>query len=872
MNSKQLKSGKFTTLVELLRWRAENQPDSRAYTFLVDGETQEIHLTYAELDRQARSIAVRLQTCGAVANSRDDRFPNEKTQSVYAARALLLYPPGLEYIAAFFGCLYAGVIPVPAYPPRANRSMSRLQAIVADAGATVALATSSILANAERYFAEAPDLKSLHWLATDIIDTDPAKAWQEPLLTSNSLAFLQYTSGSTGTPKGVMVSHGNLLHNLGLIYPCFEHSPHSQVVIWLPLYHDMGLIGGVLQPLYGGFPVTLMSPMAFLQKPIRWLQAISHYKATTSGGPNFAYELCVNKITSEQRGTLDLSCWDLAFNGAEPIRSETLARFAATFASCGFRSEAFYPCYGMAEATLFVSGGLKTAPPTYCKVSAADLEQNKAIPVSVENEGTRTLVGCGQSWLDQKIAIADPDSLTLRPPGQIGEIWVASPSVAGGYWNKPEETAQTFQATLADTGEGPFLRTGDLGFLQDGELFVTGRLKDMIIADGRNHYPQDIELTVEQSHPALKLAGAFSVDVASEERLVVVAEVERRYWSEVDALVKGVRRAIATHHDLQVYAVQLLKPGGIPKTSSGKIQRHACRMGFLADNLEVVGELKPNPPTPPSLQAQETSSNSKNISNPPSLSPDSVWFAGFKPNLKARLRLFCFPCGGNGASLFRDWADNLPPEIEICPVQLPGRENRYSEPPFTQVWPLVQTLVQIQAFEERPFAFFGYSMGALIGFELARELRRQNKSSPVHLFVAAYRAPQLATPLPHLTVDVSDSAVMEELRLAGGMPDWILQNERIMQKLLPTIRADMQLVKTYTYSPEAPLNCPISAFGGTEDALVSQSQLSAWREQTRSFFAMKMFPGNHFFLNKNREFFIEVFSKQLLELMQSIGD
>lgn len=871
MNIKQLEPEKISTLVELLRWRAENQLDSRAYTFLVDGETQEIYLTYAELDRQARTIAAYLQTSGAAGNSRarylNDRYLNEKTQSVYASRALLLYPPGLEYIAAFFGCLYAGIVPVPAYPPRANRSMSRLQAIVADSGATVAIATSSTLANIERYFAEAPDLKALHWLATDIIGVDQAKAWQEPLLTSNSLAFLQYTSGSTGTPKGVMVSHGNLLHNLGLIYRYFGHTPNSQGVIWLPLYHDMGLIGGVLQPLYGGFPVTLMSPMAFLQKPIRWLRAISDYKATTSGGPNFAYDLCLNKITPEQRETLDLSSWDLAFNGAEPIRAETLERFAATFASCGFRKEAFYPCYGMAEATLFVSGGLKTTAPTFCTVSGIDLEQNKIISASVEDERTRRLVSCGKSWLDQKIIIADPESLTLSPPGQVGEIWVSSPSVAGGYWNKPEETAQTFQATMADTGEGPFLRTGDLGFLQDGELFVTGRLKDMIIADGRNHYPQDIELTVEQSHPALKLAGAFSVDVASGERLVVVAEVERHYWSEVDALVKVIRRAIATHHDLQVYAVQLLKPGAIPKTSSGKIQRHACRNRFLANNLEVVGELKPNVRTSPSLQEKGMGSNDQKISNLQFSNPHSVWLGSFKPNLQARLRLFCFPCGGSGASLFRDWAEHLPPEIEVCPVQLPGRENRYSEPLFTELEPLIQTLAQIQAFEERPFAFFGYSMGALIGFELARELRRQNKSSPVHLFVAAYRAPQLATPLPHLTVDVSDSAVMEELRLAGGMPDWILQNERIMQKLLPTIRADMELVKTYTYSPETPLNCPIYAFGGTEDDLVSRSQLSAWREQTRSSFALQMFPGNHFFINEKRELFFEILSKQLMHIV-----
>lgn len=573
---------KLSTLVDLLGYRAQNQSDSTAYTFLQDGETASIKLTYKELDLKARAIAARLQR-----------------MEVTVSRALLLYPAGLEFIAAFFGCLYAGVVAVPAYPPRRNQNMSRLQAIVASSQATVALTNQSLLGNIEGSFAQNPELAELRWLATDNIASDLAEAWQEPEVSSDSLAFLQYTSGSTGTPKGVMVSHGNLLHNLALIHKCFGHTPNSQGVIWLPPYHDMGLIGGVLQPLYGEFPVTLMSSVDFLQKPVRWLQAISRYKATTSGGPNFAYDLCVRKIKPEQLASLDLSSWEVAFTGAEPIGAETLEQFARTFAPCGFRKEAFYPCYGMAETTLIVSGGLKTALPIVREFNAAALEQNRVVPAAGKQEGNRAIVGCGHTWLDQKIVIVDPESLTPCPDNQVGEIWVSGLSVAQGYWNRLEETKQTFDAYLADTGEGPFLRTGDLGFLQDGELFVTGRIKDVIIIRGQNHYPQDIEMTVEKSHPALRpgCGAAFAVDVKGSERVVVVAEVERSYLRKLDVneVVGNIRQAMTAQHALDVYATVLVKTGSIPKTSSGKIQRHACRSGFLTGSLNVVEDWSENP-------------------------------------------------------------------------------------------------------------------------------------------------------------------------------------------------------------------------------------------------------------------------------------
>ena len=419
---------KFSTLVDLLRYRSLHQPAQLAFTFLQDGETESSSLTYQELDLSAQAIATQLQSFGAG-----------------GSLALLLYPPGLEFIAAFFGCLYAGVVAIPAYPPRRNQNISRLQAIVASSEAAVALTTTSLLTNIRDQFAQNLELAALRWLATDNIASDQALDWQEPTLSSETLAVLQYTSGSTGTPKGVMVSHGNLLHNSVLIHKCFGHTPNSRGVIWLPPYHDMGLIGGVLQPLYGGFPVTLMSPVDFLQKPFRWLQAISHYKATTSGGPNFAYELCVRKIKPEQRTTLDLSSWEVAFNGAEPVRAETLERFATAFEPCGFRREAFYPCYGMAETTLLVSGRLKAALPVIKTVQGDALEQNQVVLASGENDGVRRLVGCGQTLLEQQIVIAHPDTLTRCQPLEVGEIWVWGNSVAQGYWNHPEETQTTFR-------------------------------------------------------------------------------------------------------------------------------------------------------------------------------------------------------------------------------------------------------------------------------------------------------------------------------------------------------------------------------------------------------------------------------------------
>lgn len=563
------------TFVDLLRWRADNQPDKKVFTFLTDGEAEEGIFTFSDLDRQARSIGAALQG-----------------MNLQGQRAVMICPPGLDYVALFFGCLYGGVIPVPAYPPDPNnlaRTLPRVLSIIKDAQASIILANRVILAAAKGLAAIAPDLAALRWLDVESLREGPGASWQETHPEPGSLAYLQYTSGSTLSPRGVMISHDNLLRNALVIGREFKMQPEETSVIWLPPYHNMGLIAGLLSHVAMGAPCMVMSPLAFLQSPYRWLKAISDYRATRSGGPNFAFDLAVQRVTAEQRATLDLSCWTLCFCGSEAVRADTINRFVGAFGSCGFHRSAFIPAYGLAEATLLVSGGLREEPPLVLNVDRAGLESNRLIPVAAGTPGSQTYVGNGKPFADQDVRIVDP--ATHAPGGKdaVGEIWVKGPCIAGGYWQRPAETIETFQAQLAD-GSGPYMRTGDLGFLYQGELFIAGRVKDMIVIHGKNYYPQDIEATIDLNVKGLPPGSnaAFAVEIEGEERLGIVQEVDPQAGLDPDEVIRAIRRAVASEFSLKAELVALIARGSIPRTASNKIQRFACRDDYQSGSLNAI--------------------------------------------------------------------------------------------------------------------------------------------------------------------------------------------------------------------------------------------------------------------------------------------
>ena len=569
--------------VSVLCTRAENQTDRLAYVFLRDGESDEVRLTYGELDRMARSIAVLI---------RESASPGD--------RVLLMYPSGPEFISAYLGCLYAGVIAVPMFRPRPNRKLTRMESVIEDSGAEVALTTTEILSELATRWSDHEQLTGIEYVPTDDVPLHLADQWRPVELASNEPAYLQYTSGSTSAPKGVIITHGNLTYNCAYMREAYGLTEDTRSVTWAPHFHDMGLIEGLLNPLFTGYSAVVLSPEQFIQRPVRWLEALSRYRGTHAGAPNFAFDLCVRRIKPEERDALDLSCWRIAYSGAEPVREETLNRFSEYFRPCGFRRAAFYPCYGLAEATLMVTGGSASDAPIVMEVDSSGLEQGQIHPAGDGSTTGRPLVGCGRSHCQTQIMIVDPQTQEECPTDRVGEIWVGGPTVAGGYWSRLEESDRTFHAYTADGQHGPFLRTGDLGFMSDGELFITGRLKDLIIIRGANFYPQDIEWTAESAHPALRpgFSAAFSHDAGGEERLIIALELERQYRradeEELEAIADAVRQAIYGEFEVEAWAVVLLRIGSIRKTSSGKIQRQGCRSDYLAGKLNVVSESRLN--------------------------------------------------------------------------------------------------------------------------------------------------------------------------------------------------------------------------------------------------------------------------------------
>ncbi|MEO5368586.1 MAG: SDR family NAD(P)-dependent oxidoreductase [Magnetococcus sp. DMHC-1] len=568
-----------------------------AFTFLKDGKVETDRYTFAELDRQARAIAVELARLGGRQGE----------------RALLLYPPGSEFMAAFMGALYAGIIAIPAPPPdaaRLRRTLPRLRTIAQDAQASLVLATRDVIDLLTRDQDDLVDFPPMQWLASDQVAGESASAWQMPPLEKQGIAFLQYTSGSTSIPKGVVVTHHNIIHHSHLLQTAWKFTPDSVSITWVPYFHDLGLIGGLIQPLYNGNSCYILSPLTFLKRPLRWLEAIHRYRGTHSHGPNFAYELCVHKITPEQKATLDLSSWQFTGNGAEPVRKSTLDRFQEAFGPCGFRADAHYPIYGMAETTLIVStkshGDLPQAleaDPVAMGTRQTVIDYDPATsqttlpPVSIVSNGPP--IGTVQ------VVIVDPDTLHALPENRVGEIWVQDAGVAQGYWQRPEESRATFHARLADAPErGDFLRTGDLGFLRNGELYPTSRLKNLIIIAGVNHYPQDVELTVQNVHPVFRPdhCVAFAVEIDETERLVIVVEVEYRL-EDWEPLFAAVRQALSETHDLELYSLLFLKKGQILKTSSGKLQHSACRKAWLEHSFDVVASWQRHVPASPVIKS-----------------------------------------------------------------------------------------------------------------------------------------------------------------------------------------------------------------------------------------------------------------------------
>lgn len=560
----------------LLHERARHAPDVVAHRFVHEDESTE-ELTHAALDARARAVAA-----GVLAAT--DGRPEP---------VLLLFAPGPDYLAALFGCFYAGVPAVPAFPPdptRLARTLPRLAAIIEDAGSSTVLTTSDIAPLMADWLADTFGGRAPRLIATDTLDAADGGTGAEPPPAPRPgvPALLQYTSGSTALPRGVLLDQARLRANCEEIARGFGIHPGSSGGLWLPPYHDMGLVGGILTPLATGIPVTLMSPVTFLRRPLSWLRMVSRYRATIIGAPNFAYDLCVRRATDAEVDALDLSAVELAFTGAEPVRAETMERFAARFGPAGFRAASFLPCYGLAEATLYVTGGKPLGGWQTVSVDREALEAHGTARPARQGQPSRSLVSCGRPGPDTRLVIADPATREPLADGAVGEIWVDSPSVTDGYWRRPEETAETFGARTA-TGEGPYLRTGDLGFVLDDELFVAGRLKDLVVINGRNLHPVDVERVCEAAVPGIRrnCGAVFAIEGAAggAERLVVVYEAdvadEARYAEAID----GIHRAVSMELNLRPGAVVLVRPRSIPKTSSGKVQRWLARRHYLTGEL-----------------------------------------------------------------------------------------------------------------------------------------------------------------------------------------------------------------------------------------------------------------------------------------------
>jgi acyl-CoA synthetase (AMP-forming)/AMP-acid ligase II/acyl carrier protein len=583
----------FRSLGELLKTRVVTWGDKLLYRYLEDGLIETDRITYRQLWEKSVKVAASIQS---KCNKGD--------------RIIMLFPAGIGFIVSLFGCFLSGTVGVPVYTPKKNRGFDRFSSILSNCQPSLILGTERLLADVENNFKEEPVLRDIPKLSYESSVDSSYGSWAEPDIDPDDPAILQYTSGSTGDPNGVTVTHGNILFNSEFIKRAFGHDENLVGMNWLPGFHDMGLIGALLQPVYVGGNNSIIPPGTFLLRPQNWLKSIGKYKAVTAGGPNFAFDYCCERISDDMLDDIDLHTVRPLFCGAEPIKMETLEKFAEKFKDCNFSIDQFYPCYGLAENTLIVTGGELDAKPVYLNVDAKKLEQGVVEVASANSESpVQTLVGCGYPMVGTTVCIVDPTHQKILQNGKVGEIWVSGPSVARSYWHNDRKSKETFHA-FTDNGKGPFMRTGDLGFIHGGQLFITGRIKDLIIIRGLNHYPHDIEHTVENSHDALQLSGsaAFSADMGHGEELVIVCEVKRTAIRTLDAdeVIRRLRESISAKHQVEIAALTLVRPGSIPKTSSGKIRRIECRKEFLKGNLQAIAEWAKPKVKPGVLQANES--------------------------------------------------------------------------------------------------------------------------------------------------------------------------------------------------------------------------------------------------------------------------
>ncbi len=571
--------GDALVIADVLRRHAAERGDKPAYVFL-DHNVEPIRtFTYAELDRRARAVGAELVAAGAT-----------------NGRCLILHVHEAEFIVALLGCFYARAVAVPLTPVRSRRARSRVARIVRDCDAGFALGTDHDFAWLTE--GDGGEFEDIQLIASADVPDAAVDVLHAPEVNAGTVAILQYTSGSTAHPRGVVLTHANLIANAKAQTQAMGQHTDSVVACWLPLNHDMGLIAIIVANLFVGATCYVMSPLVFAQSPLRWLQAITRFGATLTGGPNFAYDLCARVVTDEERDRLDLSTLETLFCGAEQVRKVTMDAFVQRFTSCGLRASALYPCYGLAESTVFTTGGDYTAEPVTVSFDKSELERGRAVTVEPTDPEARDLVGCGFSWRGERLAIVDPETRAIVDEGAIGEIWFSGPSVAQGYWNREEESTEVFRAHTADDPDTPYLRTGDVGFMHGGQLYIVSRMADLIVVWGRNIYPDDVELAVQEGSPAFRsgAGAAFAIDRGATEGMVMIQEVYRTARDiDTNVLLLEARRAITSEFEMAPAAVVLVRDSSLPRTSSGKIQRRRCRELYLSDELKILAAW-PDPP------------------------------------------------------------------------------------------------------------------------------------------------------------------------------------------------------------------------------------------------------------------------------------